>query len=164
MLAFPQDLRFFCHVWLSVPLFSFDATRPFRNRRMDGNAFFFFSSSSDRPQPHFPSRRPFHALAILAALWPRYLLRRSKRGKLNYERTALTLRSPLFPPGTHDGDPGGGPNSMTLYLNRHTGLNISCRVRFNLRIGGGDGGGGGENDNGEGVSNGSGGAPMVESG
>ncbi len=56
---------------------------------------------------------------------------------------------------------------MTLYLNRHTGLNISCRVKFNLRIGGGDGGGGGgggENDNGEGVSNGSGGAPMVESG
>ncbi len=54
---------------------------------------------------------------------------------------------------------------MTLYLNRHTGLNISCRVRFNLRIGGGDGGGGvGENDNGEGVSNGAGGAPMVESG
>ena len=46
---------------------------------------------------------------------------------------------------------------MTLYLNRHTGLNITCRVRFNLRIGGGggdvadeddDGGGGGGRTNG----------------
>ena len=29
----------------------------------------------------------------------------------------------------------GGATSMTVYLNRHTGLDRQCRIRFNLRVG-----------------------------
>merc|ERR1719219_1373999 len=38
--------------------------------------------------------------------------------------------------GTTEGNPltPGGGSSMTIYLNRHTGLDRICRVRFNLRI------------------------------
>ena len=35
--------------------------------------------------------------------------------------------------GTPDGG-SGGAMSMTIFLNRHTGFNRSCRVRFNMRV------------------------------
>jgi hypothetical protein len=35
--------------------------------------------------------------------------------------------------GTPDGG-SGGSMSMTIFLNRHTGFNRSCRVRFNMRV------------------------------
>ncbi len=48
------------------------------------------------------------------------------------------LHTFLLISGTHEGDvaPASGGGGVTLYLNRHTGLHISCRVRFNLKIGG----------------------------
>ena len=44
--------------------------------------------------------------------------------------------------GTSDGSPtpnsaAASPN-MTVYLNRHTGLDRTCRVKFNMKIGDGD--------------------------
>ena len=39
----------------------------------------------------------------------------------------------LFSLGTPDGG-AGGSMSMTIFLNRHTGFNRSCRVRFNIRV------------------------------
>ena len=35
--------------------------------------------------------------------------------------------------GTPDGG-AGGSMSMTIFLNRHTGFNRNCRVRFNIRV------------------------------
>ena len=49
-----------------------------------------------------------------------------------------------YPAGTHDASAGVESTScgMTLFLTRHSGLDRTCRVRFNLRVGGdGDGGG-----------------------
>ena len=41
--------------------------------------------------------------------------------------------------GTPEGRPlsPGGTTSMTVYLNRHTGFDRSCRIRFNMKIGDG---------------------------
>ena len=38
--------------------------------------------------------------------------------------------------GTPDGNAmmGSGSISMTIFLNRHTGFDRSCRVRFNMRV------------------------------
>ena len=42
----------------------------------------------------------------------------------------------IFLLGTPDGNSmkGCGSISMTIFLNRHTGFDRSCRVRFNMRV------------------------------
>ena len=46
-----------------------------------------------------------------------------------------------------------GLQSMTIYLNRHTGLDRTCRVRFNIRVGGSGSGPQADNDDDESRSN-----------
>jgi len=39
-------------------------------------------------------------------------------------------------PNAQQSQQNPGLQSMTVYLNRHTGLDRTCRVRFNIRVGG----------------------------
>ena len=48
------------------------------------------------------------------------------------------MLAPLIVLGSSDGSES--LSTMTLYLSRHTGLDRSCRVKFNLKIGDGEAG------------------------